>query len=86
MAVRVLGPWMFRSSMTWPDYFGKDKGNRALGPPHGPLHSKHGSWLNQAEIEISLFARQYLAKRRIPTLALLQRETEAWNAKPKFLT
>src|SRR5579863_5734149 len=42
---------------------------------------KHGSWLNQAEIEISLFARQCLAKRRIPTLALLQREAEAWNAK-----
>jgi DDE superfamily endonuclease len=26
----------------------------------------HGSWLNQAEIEISLFARQCLGKRRIP--------------------
>ena len=29
---------------------------------------KHGSWLNQAEIEISLFARQCLGTRRIPDL------------------
>jgi len=40
---------------------------------------KHGSWLNQAEIEISLFARQCLGKRRIPSLQQLQRETRAWN-------
>ena len=31
---------------------------------------KHGSWLNQAEIEIGLFARQCLGKRRIPDLKL----------------
>ena len=29
---------------------------------------KHGSWLNQAEIEIGIFARQCLGKRRIPNL------------------
>jgi hypothetical protein len=40
---------------------------------------KHGSWLNQAEIEISLYARQCLGKRRIPDLASLQRESRAWN-------
>jgi hypothetical protein len=40
---------------------------------------KHGSWLNQAEIEISLFARQCLGKRRIPTLQELHREARAWN-------
>ncbi len=40
---------------------------------------KHGSWLNQAEIEISLFARQCLGRRRIPTLAELKREARAWN-------
>ena len=39
----------------------------------------HGSWLNQAEIEISLFARQCLGKRRIPDLDTLRRETRAWN-------
>jgi hypothetical protein len=40
---------------------------------------KHGSWLNQAEIEISLFARQCLGARRIATLAELKREARAWN-------
>jgi transposase len=42
---------------------------------------KHGSWLNQAEIEISLFSRQCLGRRRIPSLAELQQETGAWNRK-----
>ena len=42
---------------------------------------KHGSWLNQAEMEISLFSRQCLGRRRIPALADLERETEAWNQK-----
>ena len=40
---------------------------------------KHGSWLNQAEIEISLFARQCLGRRRIPNLATLRREAKSWN-------
>jgi len=39
----------------------------------------HGSWLNQAEIEIALFARQCLGKRRIPNLETLRREARAWN-------
>lgn len=38
---------------------------------------KQGSWLNQAEIEISLFSRQCLGKRRIPTLKILRRESRA---------
>jgi len=40
---------------------------------------KHGSWLNQAEIEIGIFSRQCLGKRRIPNLDMLRRETRAWN-------
>lgn len=39
----------------------------------------HGSWLNQAEIEISLFSRQCLGRRRISSLAHLRREARAWN-------
>jgi hypothetical protein len=39
----------------------------------------HGSWINQAEIEISLFSRQCLGRRRIPSLSELQQETQAWN-------
>jgi hypothetical protein len=39
----------------------------------------HGSWLNQAEIEIGIFSRQCLGKRRIPNLKTLRREAKAWN-------
>src|SRR6202022_4173415 len=37
---------------------------------------KHGSWLNQAEIAISLFARHCLGHRRIGNRASLRRETQ----------
>lgn len=40
---------------------------------------KHGSWLNQAEIEIGLLTRQCLGKRRIANLTTLSSEAEAWN-------
>jgi hypothetical protein len=39
----------------------------------------HGSWLNQAEIEIGIFSRQCLGKRRIPNLESLRQEAKAWN-------
>jgi hypothetical protein len=39
----------------------------------------HGSWLNQAEIEISLLARQCLGTRRIPDLKTLRREVRQWS-------
>jgi hypothetical protein len=39
----------------------------------------HGSWLNQAEIEIGIFTRQCLGKRRIADLKTLRREARAWN-------
>jgi hypothetical protein len=38
---------------------------------------KHGSWLNQAEIAISLFSRQCLGKRRIGDRVSLRKETRA---------
>jgi len=40
---------------------------------------KHGSWLNQAEIEIGILSRQCLGHRRICDLKLLKSETRAWN-------
>src|ERR1035438_1172407 len=40
---------------------------------------KHGSWLNQAEIEISLLSRQCLGRRRIGDRPSLRKETRAWN-------
>ena len=39
----------------------------------------HGSWLNQAEIEISVLAGQCLGKRRLGSLEKLRREVQAWN-------
>ncbi len=40
---------------------------------------KHGSWLNIAEIELSVLARQCL-DRRIDSLATLTHEVAAWQA------
>ena len=39
---------------------------------------KHGSWLNIAEIELSVLTQQCLA-RRIPDMNSLNKETVAWN-------
>jgi transposase len=39
---------------------------------------KHGSWLNMAEIELSVLARQCL-DRRIPDAQTLEREVAAWE-------
>jgi hypothetical protein len=38
---------------------------------------KHGSWLNMAEAELSILARQCLA-RRIPDIATLEQHVTAW--------
>jgi hypothetical protein len=42
---------------------------------------KHGSWLNQAEIEVSLLSRQCLGKRRISDLPALCGEVYAWGCR-----
>ena len=41
---------------------------------------KHGSWLNVAEIELGVLARQCL-DRRIPNQEMLEQETSAWQEK-----
>ena len=41
---------------------------------------KHGSWLNIAEIELSLLTRQCL-HRRIPDMQTLQKQAQAWYEK-----
>lgn len=40
---------------------------------------KHGSWLNQAEIEFSVLSRECLGERRIPDERILQKEARAWE-------
>jgi hypothetical protein len=42
---------------------------------------KHGSWLNPAEIEASLWARECLGANRVDTVAALRERTRAWNAR-----
>ena len=39
---------------------------------------KHGSWLNIAEIELSVLKRQCLAN-RIPSMELMQQQVRVWN-------
>ena len=39
---------------------------------------KHGSWLNVAEIELSVLKRQCLAG-RIPEMEIMRQEVKAWN-------
>jgi hypothetical protein len=50
------------------DYFGGQIGGDIWDRLTVHYTPKHGSWLNQAEIKLSLFARQCLGKRRIPDL------------------
>jgi len=61
------------------DRYGKEAGGKLwqrFTPHYTPIH---GSWLNQAEIEIGLFARQCLGRRRLPNLTTLRREARAWT-------
>lgn len=41
---------------------------------------KHGSWMNMAEIELSVLSRQCL-HHRVPEVATLQAEVDAWQAR-----
>jgi len=66
-----------RKSLT--DYYGQAKGQALWSRPTIHPTPKHGSWLNQAEIELSLYSRQCLGTRRIPDLEMLERETRAWK-------
>ena len=61
------------------DYFGEDAGAHLWQRFTVHYTPVHGSWLNQAEIEISLFSRQCLGRRRIATLDVLRDEARAWN-------
>ncbi|SRR5713101_518141 len=61
------------------DHFGEQEGGYLWDRLTVHYTPKHGSWLNQAEIELSLYSRQCLGKRRIPDLQILQRETKSWT-------
>lgn len=61
------------------DFYGKEVGAQIWDRYSVHYTPTHGSWLNQAEIEIGLYARQCLGKRRFPHLVALRRETTAWR-------
>jgi hypothetical protein len=63
------------------DHFGDQEGRYLWSRLTVHPTPKHGSWLNQAEIELSLVSRQCLGKRRIPTLQRLASQVMAWNTK-----
>jgi len=63
------------------DRFGRRVGRRLWRRLTVHFTPKHGSWLNQAEIELSLVSRGCLGSRRIDTLAQLRLDTGAWNTR-----
>lgn len=61
------------------EYYGADKGEKLWNRFEVHYTPKHGSWLNQAEIEISLLSREALGKERFHNLWSLQLRVNAWN-------
>ena len=69
---------------------GRDAVIGVLGPTQGaalwarftPHYTpKHGSWLNPAEIEASLWSRECHGRDRVDTFEALRARTRAWNAR-----
>ena len=61
------------------DFFGEKKGLKLWERFTHHYTPKHGSWLNQAEIEIGIFSRQCLGKDRIGDIQTLRGRTAPWN-------
>jgi transposase len=59
--------------------FGEKEGGRLWDRFTVHYTPKHASWLNQAEIAISLFSRQCLGQRRIGDPETLRKEARSWN-------
>jgi hypothetical protein len=66
-----------RKSLT--DVYGEQVGGQVWDRFTVHYTPVHGSWLNQAEIEIGIFSRQCLGSRRIADLKTLREEVKAWN-------
>jgi len=65
-----------RKSLT--DFYGEQMGGYIWSRLTVHYTPTHGSWLNQAEIEISLYGRQCLGRRRLSSIERLAQETQAW--------
>ena len=62
------------------DAFAPDEAKRLTDKLEIHYTPKHGSWLNIAEIELSVLSRQCL-DRRVPDIETLQGEVAAWQAR-----
>ena len=60
--------------------FGEEKARKLWDRFEIHYTPKHGSWLNQAEIAINIYARQCLGRSRIPDIETLDKRTKAWTA------
>jgi hypothetical protein len=61
--------------------FGEIEGTRLWRRFSFHFTPKHASWLNQAEIQISAFARAVVRRSRLPSPAALRAATKAWQRK-----
>ena len=60
------------------EFFGKQEANRIMNRLRFHFTPEHASWLNMAEIELSVLSKQCLA-RRIPSAWTLTTEIIAWE-------
>lgn len=58
---------------------GKEAGDRLWSRFHVHYTPRHGSWLNPAEIAISLWSRECQGKDRVSSLSELRTRTAHWN-------
>jgi transposase len=61
--------------------FGEEKTGKIMEKLEFHYTPKHGSWLNMAEIEISVLDTECLHRRRIPDIHTLKNELTAWKTK-----
>jgi hypothetical protein len=62
-------------------HFGRRMGRRLWRRVTVHFTPEHGSWLNQAELELGLVSRSCLGRRRIPDLKHQSPVVRAWNTR-----
>jgi transposase len=77
--VLVMDNLNIHSKKSLTDFYGEEKGTILWNRFEVHYTPKHGSWLNQAEIAINVYARQSLGKTRIHDIEALRKRTIAWN-------
>ncbi len=77
----VLDNLSTHSEKSLRDFFGDLAGKRLWKRFTIHFTPKHASWLNPAEMEVSLMSRECLGRRRIGSFKLLRSEVAAWNRK-----